>query len=79
MPSRCRRELERAEGRFGADQVRGMIEFKRDEWRAEDARRGTTLSRNLTPNTLFSPDHFEQYMGQFAAHRKEADRYAAYD
>ncbi len=65
--------------RFGADQVRGMIEFKRDEWRAEDAARGTRFSRNLTPNTLFSPDHFEQYMGQFLASREEDARYAEYD
>ena len=34
---------------------------------------------NLTPNTLFSPDHFEQYMGQSMAHREEAGRYADYD
>lgn len=79
MPGKCRRELERAEGRFDAAQVRGMIGFKRDEWRAEDAAKGTRLSRNLTPNTLFSPDHFEQYMGQFLAEREEAGRYADYD
>ncbi len=79
MPGMCRRELERAGGRFGAGQVRGMIEFKRDEWRAEDAARGTRFSRNLTPNTLFSPDHFEQYMGQFLASREEDARYAEYD
>lgn len=79
MPARCRRELERSSGRFDAGQVRGMIGFKRDEWRAEDAAKGTRLSRNLTPNTLFSPDHFEQYMGQFLSHREEAGRYADYD
>lgn len=79
MPAKCRRELERAESRFTADQVRAMIEFKREEWRAKDARDGTTFSRNLTPNTLFSPDHFEQYMGQSMAHREEAGRYADYD
>ncbi|MEY8340165.1 conserved phage C-terminal domain-containing protein [Adlercreutzia muris] len=79
MPARCRRELERCSGRFDAAQVRGMIEFKRDEWRAEDAAKGTRFSRNLTPNTLFSPDHFEQYMGQLLAHREEVGRYAEYD
>ena len=79
MPARCRRELERCSGRFDAAQVRGMVGFKRDEWRAEDAARGTRFSRNLTPNTLFSPDHFEQYMGQFLAHGEEAGRYAEYD
>lgn len=79
MPAKCRRELERAEGRFTAEQVREMIEFKRDEWRAKDARDHTTFSRNMTPNTLFSPDHFEQYMGQSTANREEAGRYADYD
>lgn len=63
----------------GAQSAIITVALTRDEWRAEDAARGTRFSRNLTPNTLFSPDHFEQYMGQFLAHGEEAGRYAEYD
>lgn len=73
MPSECGRTLAAAEGRFSVDQVRAMVAFKRDDVA------GTRWKGILTPNTLFSPDHFEQYMAQSMAERKEADRYAAYD
>lgn len=58
MPAKCTRTLERFEAKYGLDAVKRMCEFKRDEWR------GTNMERHLTPNTLFSPDHFEQYMQQ---------------
>lgn len=73
MPSECGRTLAAAEGRFSVEQVRAMVAYKRDDVA------GTRYSGILTPNTLFSPDHFEQYMAQSMADRKEADRYAAYD
>lgn len=73
MPSECGRTLADAEGRFSVEQVRAMVAFKRDDVA------GTRWKGILTPNTLFSPDHFEQYMAQSMAERKEADRYAAYD
>ena len=50
-----------------------MIAYKRDEWQ------GTKFSKRLTPNTLFSPDHFEQYMHEAKGEEKEAEAYAAYD
>ena len=40
------------------EDVRRMVEFKRDEWW------GTRFQHNLTPSTLFSPDHFETYIAQ---------------
>lgn len=72
MPSECGRTLAAAEGRFSVDQVRAMVAFKRDDVA------GTRWKGILTPNTLFSPDHFEQYMAQSMANREEAERYAEY-
>ena len=73
MPEKCRHMLERSAATFTVWQVRSMIAFKREEWT------GTKYRKGLTPNTLFSPDHFEQYMHQAQAEEKEAGDYAAYD
>lgn len=73
MPEKCRHMLERSAATFSVAQVRSMIAFKREEWT------GTKYRKGLTPNTLFSPDHFEQYMHQAQAEEKEEDEYAAYD
>lgn len=73
MPEKCRHMLERSAETFTVEQVRSMVEFKREEWT------GTKYRKGLTPNTLFSPDHFEQYMHQAQAEREEAGRYAEYD
>lgn len=73
MPNKCRHMLERSAATFTVAQVRSMVEFKREEWT------GTKYRKGLTPNTLFSPDHFEQYMHQAQAEREEAGRYAEYD
>ena len=73
MPEKCRHMLERSAATFTVGQVRSMIAFKREEWT------GTKYRKGLTPNTLFSPDHFEQYMHQAQAEEKEAGDYAAYD
>lgn len=72
MPPKCTRTLERFSGLWSPEQVRGMVAFKRREWE------GTRFRRHMTPNTLFSPDHFEQYMHQALADQEEA-RYAEYD
>lgn len=73
MPERCRRMLERSSGAFSVEEVAAMVAYKRAEWA------GTRFSRGLTPNTLFSPDHFEQYMHQSLGAGEEAARYAEYD
>ena len=70
MPAKCSRTLARFADRFGPPDVRRMVDFKRDEWT------GTQFERHLTPNTLFGPDHFEQYMQQS---RKEVARNAQFD
>lgn len=59
LPSAAERTLLRFSETYSLDDVRRMVEFKRDQWRG-DAR----MKHNLTPNTLFSPDHFEQYIHQ---------------
>lgn len=73
MPEKCRRTLERSSGAFSAEEVAAMVSYKRAEWA------GTRFSRGLTPNTLFSPDHFEQYMHQSLGDAKGAARYAEYN
>lgn len=74
MPGKCARTLERFSDAYTVDQVRRMIEHKRDEWQGDQRFR-----HNLTPNTLFSPDHFEQYMHQAQMGQAEEETYAKYD
>ena len=73
MPEKCRHMLERSAAAFSVAQVRSMVAFKREEWT------GTKYRKGLTPNTLFSPDHFEQYMHQTQAEEKEEASYDVYD
>ena len=73
MPDKCTRTLQRFEGTYDLEAVKAMIRYKRDEWQ------GTKWKNCLTPNTLFSPDHFEQYIHQSQADQKEAETYAIYD
>lgn len=72
MPEKCRHTLERAEGTWSVEQVRAMVAFKREDLA------GTKWKGCVTPNFLFSPDHFEQCMNQSMASREEAERYAEY-
>lgn len=73
LPPSSARTLARFEGVYTPEEVHTMVEYKRDEWR------DTRFKRNLTPNTLFSPEHFEQYMHQSKQHAKEAKEYDIYD
>ena len=77
MPAKCRHMLERTA--YTAEEVREMIGYKQTEWREADRKNKTSLSKNLTPQTLFSPDHFEQYMHQSKNHTQEVNDYAKYD
>lgn len=73
LPSKSALCLSRMEGKYEPDEVRRMVEFKRDEWT------GTKFANNLTPNTLFGPDHFEQYMHQSRSSAAEKSEYEQYD
>lgn len=73
MPEKCRHTLERCQEGYTVEQVRQMIAYKRDNWQ------GTKYAKALTPNTLFGPDHFEQYMHEAKTEEKEAEAYAEYD
>lgn len=73
MPTKCVHMLQRCADKYTLDDVEAMISYKRDEWR------GTQYANGLTPNTLFSPDHFEQYIHQAKSQVKEVNEYAAYD
>lgn len=67
LPPKAARHLALMEGRYAVDDVAAMVRYKRDEWR------GTPFARNLTPNTLFGPEHFEQYMHQAKASEQERE------
>ena len=58
LPSKVERFLERNRNRYTVEDVRAMVAFKRAEWE------GTEFATNLTPQTLFSPEHLEQYVHQ---------------
>lgn len=73
LPPKAAQHLQSMEGRYPVEEVRAMVAYKRDEWR------GTRFARNLTPNTLFGAEHFEQYMHQAKAGREESDEFAEYD
>lgn len=73
MPPECTRTLSRFDGTYSVEQVKAMVAYKVKEWS------GTKYKTSLTPNTLFSPQHFEQYMHQSFDDAKEAVDYAKYD
>ncbi|MBQ9042329.1 MAG: conserved phage C-terminal domain-containing protein [Eggerthellaceae bacterium] len=73
MPPRCANVLVRFDGKYTLAEVRAMLEYKRDEWQR------TKFANCLTPNTLFSLDHFEQYMNQSRASAAERSEYEQYD
>ena len=73
LPSKCANFLDRFEGTYSVDEVKAMVAYKRDEWK------GTRFKRSLTPNTLFSPDHFEQYMHQSKDQEVTPDAFEAYE
>lgn len=73
LPSKSALCLSSMDGKYHLGEVRRMVEFKRDEWT------GTKFANNLTPNTLFGPDHFEQYMHQSRSSAAEKSEYDIYD
>lgn len=73
LPEKCEHILERFADTYSVADVEAMIRYKRDEWQ------GTRFAKALTPNTLFSPEHFEQYMHQSKDATRERDEYAAYN
>lgn len=73
MPPKSANTLERFEGKYTVEEVRRMVEYKRDEWQK------TRFKNCLTPNTLFSLDHFEQYMNQSRSSAEEKRDYEQYD
>lgn len=73
LPPTCARTLDRLKGTYSLSDVERMIRYKRDEWQ------GTRFSKALTPNTLFSPEHFEQYIHQSKSAEERSRSYAEYD
>lgn len=56
--------LNRRADRYSLDEIAGMIRMKRDEWA------GTKMESNLKPTTLFSANHFDEYMDAYR-HRND--------
>ena len=73
MPEKCRHMLDRCAEGYTVEEVRKMLAYKHEEWK------GTKWRNCLTPNFLFSPDHFEQCMHQAKGETEEAEQYAKYD
>lgn len=73
MPIENQHNLERHENQYTVEQVAQMIRFMRKE------REGTQYANTLTPNTLFSRDHFEQYMLMAQKSAQKEDDYGIYD
>lgn len=73
MPEKCRHMLDRCADGYTVDEVRKMLAYKHEEWK------GTKWRNCLTPNFLFSPDHFEQCMHQAKDDNEEVADYAKYD
>lgn len=49
---------------YTLEEIAGMIKMKRDEWQ------GTKMESNLKPTTLFSANHFDEYMDAYR-HRND--------
>lgn len=64
MPTKNAEFLSTLEGVTEED-VRKMVLFKKSQWE------NTKYAVNMTPNTLFSPDHFEQYIHQAKTAKEE--------
>lgn len=73
MPEACQHNLERHKDQFTVGQVAQMIAFMKRE------REGTQYENTLTPNTLFSLDHFEQYMLMAQRGAQKEEDYGIYD
>ena len=73
LPPKCAVKLSAMAESYTLEDVRKMIRYKRDEWR------GTRFAKNLTPNTLLGPDHFEQYIHQSRSSGEESTEYEQYD
>jgi uncharacterized phage protein (TIGR02220 family) len=73
MPEKCRHMLDRCAEGYTVEEVRKMLAYKHEEWK------GTRWRNCLTPNFLFSPDHFEQCMHQSKGEDEEVADYAKYD
>ena len=54
---------------YTLDEIAGMIKMKRDEWQ------GTKMESNLKPTTLFSANHFDEYMDAYR-HRNDEHEFS---
>lgn len=59
MPAKASECLNLRADRYSLEDVGGMVRMKREQWS------GTKIERNLKPSTLFSPEHFDEYMQEY--------------
>lgn len=63
--------LQSQKGNYTIDEVKAMLEYKREEW----SKKG--WDSNFYPKTLFNPENFKRYMNQSKDNKKtSADRWA---
>lgn len=67
MPQKATECLNLRSNRYTLEQVGGMVKMKREQWE------GTKIERNLKPSTLFSPDHFDEYMQEYLHQNDERE------
>lgn len=67
MPQKATECLNLRSDRYTLEQVGGMVKMKREQWE------GTKIERNLKPSTLFSPDHFDEYMQEYLHQNDERE------
>lgn len=58
LPTKTMDYLQSQKDRYTIDEVKSMLQYKRDEWKGSD------MEKNFYPSTLFKPEHFARYMNQ---------------
>lgn len=67
MPPKATECLNLRSNRYTVEDVAGMIKMKRSDWM------GTKMEKFLKPSTLFSPDHFDEYMEEYKHQNDERE------
>lgn len=67
MPSSAAECINLREGRYTLEEIAGMLKMKRDQWS------GTNMEPYLKPSTLFSSNHFDEYMDEYRHQNDERE------
>lgn len=67
MPPKSAECLNLRKDRYTLDEVSGMVKMKREQWT------GTKMEPYLKPTTIFSPEHFDEYMEEYKHQNDERE------